>query len=174
MGASLGAYHAANTLFKHPDAVRACFAMSGLYDLRRFMDGQSDDNFYFNNPIDYIGGMTDPGLIAQISSANLHIATGNGPWEHPSQSYDLSRALSYKGISHQLDDWGGLGGHDWPYWKNMMREYLRGAGDTKGAGCERCGVRKVRGATVGERQVPGCITNHPKPVACSPKPVGSR
>ena len=60
MGASLGAYHAANTLFKHPDAVRACFAMSGVYDMRRFMDGFSDDNFYFNNPIDYIGGMTDP------------------------------------------------------------------------------------------------------------------
>ena len=39
MGASFGAYHAVNTLFKHPDAVRACFAMSGLYDLRRFMDG---------------------------------------------------------------------------------------------------------------------------------------
>ena len=69
MGASLGAYHAANTLFKHPDAVRACFALSGLYDLRRFMDGHYDDNFYFNNPIDYIGGMTDPGLIGQISSA---------------------------------------------------------------------------------------------------------
>ncbi len=126
MGASLGAYHAANTLFKHPDAVRACFALSGLYDLRRFMDGQYDDNFYFNNPIDYIGGMTDPGVMSQISGANLHIATGTGPWEHPSQSYDLSRALSYKGIRHYLDDWGGLGGHDWPYWKHMMREYLRG------------------------------------------------
>jgi esterase/lipase superfamily enzyme len=99
--------------------------MSGLYDLRRFMDGQYDDNFYFNNPIDYIGGMTDPGLISQISSANVHIATGNGPWEHPSHSYDLSRALSYKGINHHLDDWGGMGGHDWPYWKHMMREYLR-------------------------------------------------
>ena len=47
--------------------------------------------------------------MAQISSANIHIATGNGPWEHPSQSYDLSRALSYKGISHHLDDWGALG-----------------------------------------------------------------
>ncbi len=83
MGASLGAYHAANTLFKHPDAVRVCFAMSGLYDLRTFMDGFSDDNFYFNNPIDYIGGMTDPWQIGQISSARVHIATGTGPFEHP-------------------------------------------------------------------------------------------
>jgi esterase/lipase superfamily enzyme len=125
MGASLGAYHAANTLFKHPDAVRACFALSGLYDLRRFMDGFYDDNFYFNNPIDYLGGMTDPWQIGKIASASVHIATGSGPWEHPSHSYDLSRALSHKGIAHHLDDWGPLGGHDWPYWKHQMREYLK-------------------------------------------------
>jgi esterase/lipase superfamily enzyme len=126
MGASLGAYHAANTLFKHPDAVRVCFAMSGLYDLRSFMDGLYDDNFYFNNPIDYIGGMTDPWQIGQISSARVHISTGTGPFEHPSHSYALSRALSFKGISHHLDDWGPIGGHDWPYWKHQMREYLKG------------------------------------------------
>ena len=61
MGASLGAFHAANTLFKHPDAVKRCWAMSGVYDMRRFMDGMSDDNFYFNNPIDYLGGISDWG-----------------------------------------------------------------------------------------------------------------
>jgi esterase/lipase superfamily enzyme len=125
MGASLGGYHAANTLFKHPDAVKACFALSGLYDMRRFMDGVQDDNFYFNNPIDYLGGLEDPWWIQQVGSCNIHIATGTGPWEHPSQSYDLSRVLSLKGIPHHLDDWGPMGGHDWPYWKHMMREYLK-------------------------------------------------
>ncbi len=124
MGASLGAYHAANTLLKHPEAVRAGFAMSGLYDLRGFMDGFYDDNFYFNNPIDYVGGLSDPHAISLIGSANLHLATGTGPWEHPSHTYDLSRALGFKGIAHRLDDWGPLGGHDWPYWRHMMREYV--------------------------------------------------
>lgn len=52
MGASLGAYHAANTLFKHPDIVKRCFALSGVYDMKRFMNGAYDDNFYFNNPVD--------------------------------------------------------------------------------------------------------------------------
>jgi esterase/lipase superfamily enzyme len=33
MGASFGAYHAANSLFKHPDVIKRCFAMAGLYDL---------------------------------------------------------------------------------------------------------------------------------------------
>src|SRR6266567_4224971 len=37
MGASFGAYHAANSLFKHPDVIKRCFAMSGVYDLRNFM-----------------------------------------------------------------------------------------------------------------------------------------
>ena len=55
MGASLGAYHAANSAFKHPDTFKWCFALSGVYDMRRFMDGMYDDNFYFNNPIDYLG-----------------------------------------------------------------------------------------------------------------------
>jgi esterase/lipase superfamily enzyme len=31
LGASLGAYHAANTLFKHPDHVKRCYALSGVY-----------------------------------------------------------------------------------------------------------------------------------------------
>src|SRR3974390_2781447 len=50
MGSSFGAYHAANSLFKHPDVFKRCFAMSGVYDLRNFMDGMYDDNFFFNNP----------------------------------------------------------------------------------------------------------------------------
>jgi len=38
-GRFVGAYHAANSLFKHPDVIKRCFAMSGVYDLRNFMDG---------------------------------------------------------------------------------------------------------------------------------------
>ena len=42
MGASFGAYHAANSLFKHPDVIKRCFALSGVYDLKNFMDGMFD------------------------------------------------------------------------------------------------------------------------------------
>ena len=58
-GSSFGAYHAANTLLKHPDLFRRCLALSGVYDIRRFMDGDYDDNFYFNNPVDYMANMSD-------------------------------------------------------------------------------------------------------------------
>jgi esterase/lipase superfamily enzyme len=124
MGASLGAYHAANTLFKHPDVVKRCFALSGVYDMKRFMDGAYDDNFYFNNPVDYLAGLSDPWVLGQLATCDVHLATGTGPWEQSGESYRLAGILSGRGIPHHLDDWGPLGGHDWPYWKHQMREYL--------------------------------------------------
>jgi esterase/lipase superfamily enzyme len=125
MGASLGAYHAANTLFKHPDVVKRCFALSGVYDMKRFMNGEYDDNFYFNNPVDYMANLSDPWMLGQLATCDIHIATGSGPWEQSGESYRLSQILASRGIRHHLDDWGPLGGHDWVYWKHQMREYLR-------------------------------------------------
>jgi esterase/lipase superfamily enzyme len=124
MGASFGAYHAANTLFKHPDVIKRCFAMSGVYDVRNFMDGMYDDNFYFNNPVDYLANLSDPWLLGQLATCDIHITTGTGAWENSGPSYRLSEVLASKGIQHHLDNWGPQGGHDWPYWKRQMREYL--------------------------------------------------
>jgi esterase/lipase superfamily enzyme len=123
-GASLGAYHAANTLFRYPDRIKRCYALSGVYDLKRFMDGQFDDNFYFHNPVDYLANLTDPWLLGQLGTCEIRLVTGTGPWEESRHSYQLSEVLSGKGIAHHLDDWGPRGGHDWPYWKDQMREYL--------------------------------------------------
>src|SRR5258706_10877225 len=114
MGMSLGAYHAANTLLKYPDAVKRCFALSGVYDLSNFMDGMYDDNFYFNNPAHYVASFSDPWVYRQLDTCDIHLATGNGPWENSGPTYHFSGILASKGIRHSLDDWGPQGGHDWP------------------------------------------------------------
>jgi esterase/lipase superfamily enzyme len=124
LGASLGAYYAVNTLLKHPNLFKRCFGLSGVYDMKSFMDGRYDDNFYFNNPVDYIPNLSDGWYYDQLRSCDIHIVTGNGPWENSGPSYHLSGILRSKGITHSLDDWGPLGGHDWPYWKHQVREYL--------------------------------------------------
>ena len=124
MGMAFGAYHAATTLFKHPDIVTRCYALSGVYDMKRFMDGMYDDNFYFNNPVDYLANLDTAELLAQISACEIHLATGDGPWEDKGPTYRLADVLQRKNIPHVLDDWGAMGGHDWPYWKHQMREYL--------------------------------------------------
>ena len=124
MGASLGAYYAANTLLKHPDVVKRCYALSGVYDMKRFMDGTFDDNFYFNNPVDYVANLGDPVVLAQLATCEIHLVTGHGPWEDKGTTYRMAEVLASKGLPHSLDDWGSMGGHDWPYWKHQMREYL--------------------------------------------------
>ncbi len=123
-GASFGAYHAVNTVLKHPDIFRRCIAQSGVYDLRSFMNGHYDDNFYFNNPVDYVKNLSDPWYLNHLSQCDIRLATGNGPYEDSRPSYALSDALKARGIPHSVDDWGALGGHDWPYWKHQMNEYL--------------------------------------------------
>ena len=126
MGMSLGAYHAANTLFRYPHLIKRCYGLSGVYDLRRFMDGMYDDNFYFHNPVDYVANMSDEWILDQLRSCEIRLVTGSGPWEESSYSYAFSGILSRKGIRHYLDDWGPRGGHDWPYWREMMRSYVGG------------------------------------------------
>lgn len=125
MGASLGAYHAVNTLFRYPHLVKRCYGLSGIYDLRRFMDGMYDENFYFHNPVDYAANLHDPWILDQLTGCEIRLVTGSGPWEDSGPSRAFSAVLSRKGIRHFLDDWGPHGGHDWPYWQRMMREYLK-------------------------------------------------
>ena len=124
MGASLGGYHAANLLFRYPHMIRRCYALSGVFDLRRFMDGLYNDTFYFNNPVDYLANLEDPWILGKLATCEIRLATGSGPWEDSGPSYALSAILARKGIPHHLDDWGPRGGHDWPYWTDQMREYL--------------------------------------------------
>ena len=123
-GSSFGAYHAANTVLKHPEQFRRCLALSGVYDLRRFMNGDYDDNFYFNNPVDYMASLSDEYLLHHLRQADIHLATGNGPYEDRGPTRRLSEVLRSRGVPHSLDDWGADGGHDWPYWKRQMDLYI--------------------------------------------------
>ena len=124
-GMSLGAFYAANALLKHPDVFKRGYAISGLYDMKRFMDGMYDDNFYFNNPVDYLSNLSDPWYYHHFQSCDIRIVTGRGPWEESGESYRLAGILRSKNIPHSLDDWAEMGGHDWPYWKHQLREYVR-------------------------------------------------
>jgi esterase/lipase superfamily enzyme len=123
-GSSFGGYHAANSLLKHPDLFRRCLALSGVYDLRRFMDGDYDDNFYFNNPVDYAANLTDSYYLHHLAQCDIHLATGHGPYEDSGPTYRLSEVLSGRGIRHSVDNWEADGGHDWPYWKRQMDLYV--------------------------------------------------
>jgi esterase/lipase superfamily enzyme len=123
-GSSFGGYHASNSILKHPDVFKRCLALSGVYDIRGFMDGDYDDNFYFNNPVDYVQSLSDGYYLHNLSQCDIRLATGSGPYEDSAPTYRLGEVLSQRGIPHSVDDWGPDGGHDWPFWKRQMDLYL--------------------------------------------------
>ena len=124
-GASLGAFLSANIYFRHPDLLRGVIAMSGSYDVRSYLRGYSDDNVYFNNPVDYLPGLNDDHYLPLLRRAEaIVIVTGQGKWEDPERSRQLSRILNSKGIPHTLDLWGYDVDHDWPWWRKMLDYYI--------------------------------------------------
>jgi esterase/lipase superfamily enzyme len=124
-GASLGAFLAANTYFKHPDLFRGVIAMSGSYDIRSYLHGHYDDNVYFNNPADYLANLNDDYHLPLLRKADaIVILSGQGAYEAPDRSRALSDILNAKGIPHTLDLWGPDVNHDWPWWRKMLPHWL--------------------------------------------------
>jgi len=125
-GASLGAFHAANQLFRRPDLFDGMIAMSGSYDIRGYYQGDYyDENVYFNNPVDYLPNLNDDDYLPRLrQKQHIHIVTGQGDYETPDASRRLSGILSAKDIPHTLDLWGYDMPHDWPTWRAMLPYYL--------------------------------------------------
>ncbi|HEX5759017.1 MAG TPA: alpha/beta hydrolase-fold protein [Thermoanaerobaculia bacterium] len=120
-GASFGAFHAANALFRRPELFDAVIAMSGFYDLAGdYLHGHCDDNCYFNNPAWYLANLDGERLDLLRTACRIHILTGQGAWESPDASRRLAELLDRKGIPHLLDLWGHDVAHDWPWWLKML------------------------------------------------------
>ena len=124
-GASFGAFHAANIVFKHPDQFKTLIGMSGFYDLRSYFQGYYDDNCYFNNPADYLPRLSDPYFLGKLRhDVRIIIVTGQGSYEAPDASRRISHILDQKDIPHVLDLWGYDIPHDWPSWRMMLKYYV--------------------------------------------------
>jgi esterase/lipase superfamily enzyme len=124
-GASFGALHSANLFFKRPDLIAGTIAMSGIYDLSYYTSGYWDDDCYFNSPTHYLPNLSDHNFLNTIRrSQHIHIVAGQGPYEDPDASRNLSNILNGKGIGHDLDLWGTDMKHDWPTWRAMLPYFL--------------------------------------------------
>lgn len=122
-GASFGAYHAANLVFKYPGLFGKLIAMSGSYDLKPFFAGFYDENVYFNNPVDYLPGITDHDYLEAIRRNHLIFTTGDHDMCRDA-AYRIYEILQQKSIPATLDVWQNGTGHDWPWWREMIRKHL--------------------------------------------------
>lgn len=123
LGSSFGAYHAANSLLKHPEIFRWCIGMSGIYDMSSYFDGYRDQNCLDNNPCDYVARLHESRLDA-LRKCSINIICGEGPWERVEWSKQLPQALARRGVEHNFDLWGHDVAHDWPWWKVQLQLYF--------------------------------------------------
>jgi esterase/lipase superfamily enzyme len=125
-GCSMGAYHAANFFFRHPDVFDAVIALSGLYQLKPFVGSYMDDTIFFNSPLDYLAAMNDPWYLDQYRQSKIIACCGRGAWEdaHLADLLALSQILNEKSIPAWIDIWGQDVDHDWPWWRRMMPYFL--------------------------------------------------
>ena len=125
-GVSMGAYHAANFFFRHPDVFDALIAVSGLYGLNYFIGDYMDDQVYFNSPLAYLTNMGDSWYLDQYRQSQIVVVVGQGAWEDQmlADTRELERILNSKNIPAWVDYWGHEVNHDWPWWHKMMPYYL--------------------------------------------------
>jgi esterase/lipase superfamily enzyme len=130
LGASLGAYHAANFALKHADVFPFAICLSGNYDPTTWNAwGEPSDATYFNNPMSYVPNLQGGHLDWLRERVSLLIVVGQGAWEvDPTGALPSSRAftcvLRDKGIRHEFDVWGYDVPHDWPSWRAQLRHHL--------------------------------------------------
>lgn len=122
-GASIGAFNAVATVCRHPDAFKMAIAMSGTYDLSKYLEGRFNQDFYFSSPLHYLPELKGPQLEL-LKKRLIVLPTGEGNYEDIGQSWRLANLLGAKGIPNRVDSWGTDYHHDWITWREMLPKYL--------------------------------------------------
>lgn len=123
-GASIGAFNAVATVCRHPDVFSLALGLSGTYDLQGWLHGDWSDDFYYSSPVHYLPGLGEGEQLDRLRRRFLLLATGQGRWENPQESWRMADVLGAKGIPNRVDAWGPEWDHDWPTWREMLPRYL--------------------------------------------------
>ncbi len=129
-GCSMGALHAANFFFRHPEAFDGVIAISGLYDTTTFVGGFCNDDVYFNSPLKFLPHLHDGRVLDLYRRARIAVLVGQGAWEEEclADTRALGRVLAEKGVPAWIDEWGHDVNHDWPWWRKMLPHALERLG----------------------------------------------
>lgn len=121
-GCSMGAFHASNFFFRHPEAFDGVVGLSGLYSARSFVDDQWNEAVYLNSPLEYLPGLADPAYLDRYRRSTIAFAVGQGAWEEDClrDTRALEAILRAKEVPAWFDYWGADVAHDWPWWRRML------------------------------------------------------
>ncbi len=128
-GCGLGAFHAVNVTFRHPQLFGKVVAFGGRYDLTEPAGAEPglfgtyfDDDVYFNIPPRFLANLDDVQLLQCMRRLEITLVIGEAdPCYEDNQNF--SRILWGKHIWHALHVWGGEA-HGPAFWRQMAPLYL--------------------------------------------------
>jgi esterase/lipase superfamily enzyme len=123
-GASIGAFNAVASICRHPDVFRLAVAMSGTFDLSKYLGGKFNQDFYFSSPLHFLPGLDEGPQLAKLRQRFIVIPTGEGDYEDPGESWRIANVLGAKGVPNRVDLWGKDYHHNWVTWREMLPKYL--------------------------------------------------
>ncbi len=128
-GLSLGAFHAANIAFRHPQLFKKLAAFSGRYDLTLsvecfddLLDGFYNEDVYNHMPSHFLPDIDCSLKLSKLREMDIILVIGA---EDPflENNKQLSEMLTQKDISHQLIIWNERA-HSGYYWRRMAPLYV--------------------------------------------------
>jgi esterase/lipase superfamily enzyme len=123
-GSSIGAFHAVAVTCRFPDIFHRALAMSGTFDLLRFIERPDPTEYFFvSSPLHFVPTLAGRHLDI-LRQRYIHIASGEGKWENIGESFRLGKALGAKGIPNWVESWGKEFDHDWVTWRAKLPKYL--------------------------------------------------
>ena len=128
-GCSMGAYHAVNIAFRHPDLFGKVVALSGRYDLTQAMasfrdlfQGYVDEAVYLNTPNRFLAHLDHDFYLSHLRRLDITLVVGAED-VFLENNRVLSQQLHDKGIAHQLHIWPEEA-HQPLAWQRMVDLYL--------------------------------------------------
>lgn len=128
-GCSMGAYHAVNLSFRHPQLFGKVLGMSGRYDLtqpmagfRDLFQGYVDEDVYLNTPNRFLANLAHNYYLEHLRRLEITLVVGEQD-AFLENNLMLSQQLREKGIAHQLQVWGEEA-HTPLAWQQMVDLYL--------------------------------------------------
>ncbi len=122
-GASIGAFNAVASVCRHPDVFKMAIAMSGTYDLSKYLEGRFIQDFYYCSPLHFLPDLEGP-LLDTLRQRMILLPSGEGEYEDIGESWRLAGVLGDKSIPNRVDSWGTDYKHDWITWRKMLPQYL--------------------------------------------------
>ena len=122
-GVDLGGYHAINMALKHPKQFGKAIGISGIYDVKHFLDEFYNDNVYYNNPSDYMPNLNKQELLNQIREVDYRLVSFTND-QRVEEAERMSNVLRMKFIEHELDIWDIDESEEWELWKQMLKTHI--------------------------------------------------